>query len=186
MGHVGTISLRLETYQNLLADVLRSIDANGFHRLVLINGHGGNMAPDRAVTTQLAEENIFPISFSWWEAVRAEMAELAEADGGRVGHAGEWETSVQLHLRPHLVDRSRMVADTDTNPFSEHLQAWAWYAERRRDSGQATGVHGNPLVASAAKGERVFKAVVEKLVQLVTELHHLPVRQYRELGSHCP
>ena len=71
MGFPGTISLRLETYQNLLADVVRSIYANGFPLIVIINGHGGNTAPNWAVTTQLAEENIFPISFSYWQAVPA-------------------------------------------------------------------------------------------------------------------
>ena len=47
-------------------------------------------------------------------------------------------------------------------------------------------VMGNPLVASAEKGERLFNAIVGKLVQLVTEMHHAPVRQYKEFGRHCP
>jgi creatinine amidohydrolase len=186
MGFPGTISLRLETYQNMLADVLRSIYANGFPRIVVINGHGGNTAPNRAVTTQVGEENIFPITFSYWEAARDEMAAWSEADAGRVGHGGEWETSLQLYLRPHLIDRNRMVADVFPNPYSTHLQSFAEYAERRRDTVGRTGVMGNPLVASAEKGERVFNVVVTKLAQLVTEMHHAPVRQYKEFGSHCP
>jgi creatinine amidohydrolase len=178
MGFPGTISLRLETYQSLLADVLRSIYANGFPRIVVINGHGGNTAPNWAVTTQLSEENIFPITFSYWQAVREEMAEWAEADGESVGHGGEWETSLQLYLRPHLVETSRMVADEFPNPYSPNLRSFAQYAERRRDTAKGTGGMGNPLVASAEKGERLFTALVKKLVQLVTEMHRAPVRQY--------
>ena len=45
MGFPGTISLRLETFQNLLIDILRSIHANGIARIISINGHGGNPAP---------------------------------------------------------------------------------------------------------------------------------------------
>jgi creatinine amidohydrolase len=186
MGFPGTISLRLETYQNLLADVLRSIAANGFPRIIVINGHGGNTAPNWAVTTQVAEESIFPITFSYWQAVQQEMAAMAEADGSSVGHGGEWETSLQLYLRPQLIDRSRMVADVFPNPYSANLRPFAQYAERRRDTEHGSGVMGNPLVASAEKGERLFAAIVDKLVQLATEMHAAPVRQYRELGSHCP
>lgn len=186
MGFSGTISLRLETYQALLRDVLRSIYANGFPRIVVINGHGGNTAPNWAVTTQVGEENIFPITFSYWQAVRDEMAAWSEADAGQVGHGGEWETSLQLHLRPQLIDRSRMVADVFPNPYSAEVRAFAEYAERRRDTADHTGVMGNPLVASAEKGERLFNAIVEKLVALVAEMHRAPVRQYKEFGSHCP
>lgn len=186
MGFPGTISLRLETYQHLLGDVLRSIYANGFARIIVINGHGGNTAPNWAVTTQLSEEDIFPITFSYWQAVREEMAAWAEADGDSVGHGGEWETSLQLYLRPQLIDRERMVADIFPNPYSPTLQSFARYAERRRDTARGTGVMGNPLVSNREKGERLFEAIVSKLVQLTTEMHHTPVRHYREFGSHCP
>jgi creatinine amidohydrolase len=186
MGFPGTISLRLETYQHLLADVVRGIHANGFPRIVIINGHGGNTAPNWAVTTQLGEEDIFPITFSWWQAVPAEMAALATSDGDEVGHGGEWETSLQLFLRPHLVDTDRMVTDQFPNPYSAGLRHFARYAERRRDTARGTGVMGDPLAATAEKGERIFNSVIEKLVQLVTEMHTAPVRRYNEFGSHCP
>src|SRR5688500_2707890 len=45
MGEVGTITVRLETFIAVLCDVSRSIWANGFHRLILLNGHGGNQQP---------------------------------------------------------------------------------------------------------------------------------------------
>lgn len=186
MGFPGTISLRLETYQNLLADVLRAVYANGFPRIVVLNGHGGNTAPNWTVTTQINQEDIFPISFSYWQAVTTELTEWSEADNGDIGHGGEWETSLQLYLRPHMIDKSRMVADACPNPYSPDLRRFAVYAERRRDTVNGTGVMGNPLAASAKKGARLFNAVVDKLARLVTEMHHSPVRRYKEFGSHCP
>ncbi|MFM9954683.1 MAG: creatininase family protein [Opitutaceae bacterium] len=186
MGFVGTISLRLETYQNLLADILRSIHANGFPRIVVINGHGGNTAPNWAVSTMLGEEDIFPVTYSYWQSVPEEMREWSEADAGSVGHGGEWETSLQLFLRPHLIDTGRMVDDEFPNPYSKNLQHFAQYSERRRDTAKDTGVMGNPHVASAAKGGQLFEAVVAKLVQLATEMHAAPVRHYKDFGSHCP
>ena len=62
MGHAGTISLQLETFQALIADICRSIHANGFERIITVNGHGGNAAPCRAVSWKLAEEDIFTLS----------------------------------------------------------------------------------------------------------------------------
>lgn len=185
MGFPGTISLRLETFQNLLADIFRSIYANGFERIISINGHGGNAASCRAVSWQVAEENIFTLSFNWWDVVEKELREWGDADQD-VGHGGEWETSVQLHLRDHLVDKSRIDRDqTGTQPFTGEL-SFAVFAERRRDTLQGTGIMGDAFAASAEKGRRIFDLTCQRLERLVRECRQLPVRQYREFDSHCP
>ena len=184
MGFPGTISLRLETFQMLLADIFRSIYANGFKRIISINGHGGNSAPCRAVSWQVAEENIFTLSFNWWDAVAKELPAWSAAHEG-VGHGGEWETAVQLHLRHHLIDQERIDKDeSGTQPFSEEV-AFAEFSERRRDTINDTGIMGDAFAASAEKGEQIFELVCERLEKLVRQYHQLPVRQYREFGSHC-
>jgi len=116
-----------------------------------VNGHGGNSAPNAAVTTQVGEHDIFPITFNWWQAAAPEMLALSEADEGRVGHGGEWETSLQLHLRPHLIDSSKMTDDVFPNPFSAELRQFAQYAERRRDTAKIDRNHGQP--AGGERGE---------------------------------
>ena len=191
MGFPGTISLGMETYRNLVLDVCRSIFANGFKRIVLLNGHGGNRAPNATVVHQISEENIFVLALSWWELVPDEMARLASSDGDDVGHGGEWETSVQLYLRPHLILNDRMVTDRDlTNPFSvevrRFIREFGAFAERRRDTEKRTGVMGNPLAASPEKGGALFGAAVARLEKVLREFHNLPVRQYKEFGSFCP
>ena len=184
MGFPGTISLRLETFQNLLVDIFRSIHANGFERIISVNGHGGNHAPCRAVSWSVAEEDIFTLSFSWWDMVEKELREWSATDES-VGHGGEWETAVQLHLRNHLVDHSRIDSDqTGTQPFGDEL-AFAEFAERRRDTVKDTGIMGDATVASAEKGGRIFALACDRLEKLVREYHELPVRHYREFGSHC-
>ena len=45
MGEVGTITLGLEVFIAVLCDVCRSIWANGFERIIMLNGHGGKQAP---------------------------------------------------------------------------------------------------------------------------------------------
>src|SRR5690242_3940989 len=59
MGHIGTITLRFETYIAVVSDICRSIHANGFERIILLNGHGGNKAINQAIGVKLAEEDIF-------------------------------------------------------------------------------------------------------------------------------
>ncbi|MEE2658427.1 MAG: creatininase family protein [Candidatus Latescibacterota bacterium] len=184
MGFAGTISLRLETFQMLLADVCRSVHANGFERIVIVNGHGGNWGPCRSVSWQLAEEDIFTLSFNWWDAVAAELPDWSATDEG-VGHGGEWETAVQLYLRPQMVDMARAQADKSlTAPFTDPALGFAEFAERRRDTAQGTGIMGDALAASAEKGKRIFDLACDRLTALAREYHELPVRQYREFGSH--
>ncbi len=184
LGFPGTISLSAATYMAVLADVCRSIHRNGFQRIVVVNGHGGNDAPNRVVRDILAEEDIFLVAYSWWRSVEQEMLAWSEADGGSVGHGGEWETSVQLYLREHLVDRSRINADVFPNPFSPALQHFARFAERRRDTVAHTGTMGDATAATAEKGERIFRLAADRLEQAVREYHVQPVRHYREFGSH--
>ena len=185
LGFPGTISLRLETFQNLLLDVLRSIHANGFERILVLNGHGGNWGPARAVCWEIAQEDIFPVCVNWWQVVDQELRDWGEADRD-VGHGGEWETSVQLFLRPQLVDWTRANRDqAGTQPFTADL-AFAEFAERRRDTAAGTGTMGDATAATAEKGGRVFGLACERLTRLVRQFHEMPVRHYREFGTHCP
>jgi len=157
----------------------------GITKLVIINGHGGNNAPNHVVRDTLSQENIFPVAFSWWQMVPREMGELAEEDGESVGHGGEWENSVMLHLREHLVFKELMNNDIFVNPFSDEIRHFAGFSERRRDTRDITGTMGSALAASAEKGKKIFDHAVNHLEQLAREFHTVPPRDYREFGSHC-
>ena len=185
LGEVGTITARVETYLALLSDICRSIWANGFRRIVLLNGHGGNRDIIRVVSVKLAEEDIWVLPITYWEMVPEVLREAAETDPGFIGHGGEWETSLQLYLRPHLIDCARMVADSEREPrLSDEVLRFTGFPERRRE--REHGVHGNPLTASYEKGERLFQAARAMLVEVCRQYHAQPVRGYREFGSHCP
>jgi creatinine amidohydrolase len=182
MGEVGTITISVETFIAMVSDVCRSIWANGFHRIVLLNGHGGNRDIQRVVSVKLAEENIWVLPITHWDMVQSVM-DTGDFDHF-IGHGGEWETSLQLFLRPDLIDRDRIVADFERPGFTDDIRAFTGFPERRRE--REHGVHGNPTTASAEKGERFFSAAQAKLIEVCRQYHGQPVRDYREFGSHCP
>ena len=80
MGGYGTITVRLETFIDVVSDFCRSIKANGFERIILMNGHGGNVAPVTAIANKLAHENIITLSFPYWSLVQQEMRDWSTAD----------------------------------------------------------------------------------------------------------
>jgi creatinine amidohydrolase len=184
MGEPGTIRLRLETFLSLLCDAALSIWQNGFHRIVLLNGHGGNIHPVGAAAVKLSEGDVWTIPLTYWQMVPDDLAAWSEADAGSIGHAGEWETSLQLALHPGLTGMSRAVSDMWETHFRPEVAAFARYPERRRVT--ATGVVGEATRGSAEKGERLLAVLDERLEALCRDLHASAPPAYWERRSHCP
>ena len=67
--------------------------------------------------------------------------------------------------------------------MSPDVQKYAHFPERRRE--MQHGVMGDPFVATAEKGERLFNVLKERLVALCREYHDEEPPKYREFGSHC-
>jgi creatinine amidohydrolase len=192
MGFLGTLTLRLETFIEVLCDVSRSLKANGFERIVLLNGHGGNVAPQRSASVKLSEEDVWALPLPYWDLAEDELRAWSETDQGSIGHGGEWETSLLLFLRPQLIEKGKILSTDDpagygwprsTGRFSPKLARYAQWPERRREA--PYGVVGDPRVASAEKGERLFGVLSERLVELCREFHSQELRRYRQFGSSC-
>ena len=190
MGFLGTLTLQLETFIAVLCDVCCSLKANGFERIILVNGHGGNVAPQRAAAVKLAEEDVWALPLTYWDMVSDELTAWSDADKEDVGigHGGEWETSLQLYLRPQLIATDKIQRDGYGWPrpegrFSPRVERYASWPERRREA--PLGVVGQPAAASAEKGERIFRVLVARLVEVCRELHGQSLRRYRQFGSDC-
>ncbi len=182
MGEVGTITLGLEVFIAVLCDVSRSIWANGFHRIILLNGHGGNEAPTWVASVKLAEEDVWALALTYWNMALDELKAMSDADDS-IGHGGEWETSLQMYLRGDLIDSSLMVKDEWRRHFSLEVQKYAIFPERRRE--MENGVMGDPFVASAEKGKALFDIFLDRLVMLCRDYHAEEPPRYKEFGSHC-
>jgi len=69
INYPGTISVRSETYIQFVADILRSLNHSGFHRILVVNGHGGNsIISSKLVEVQNECPGLKLSWYSWWES----------------------------------------------------------------------------------------------------------------------
>src|SRR2546423_13339580 len=66
---LGTITLRVETYMSILRDILDAMAEQGFKRILIVNGHGGNTPAQGLVGEWMADHSGVRIKFhNWWNA----------------------------------------------------------------------------------------------------------------------
>ncbi len=173
MSFGGTITLDLPAFGALVEGVCRSLVRHGFRRIALLNAHGGNENALRTITDELTPKLGIPIvQFTYWYAAAPAIAEILETQTG-LSHACEAETSMMMAARPELVahDRIRLAKVNRSPDVEPGVYRWRTIASR-----SSSGVMGNPEAASAAKGERLFEAISDRLSERLSnkELWGLP------------
>ena len=160
------INLNPSTQTVILNDILASLASAKVRKFVLVNGHGGN--DFRQILRELAPRfpQMFLSTLSWFGL-----------DDGRsivdvVGdHADERETSLMLHLAPHLVAPRETWGDGRS--IAWRLDALnrklAWSPRQWTKATVDTGV-GDPRAATAAKGKAYFDVLARKMADYVVEL----------------
>ena len=110
----GTISIRPEVMTMYYADVLRNLLRMGFRKILILNGHDGNIGLGRGAIGQVADEvkDSAMLFENWWEFLPEDMMKTLrmfhQANGGH-GHGGPLETSAVAAFRPDLIhlDKAR-------------------------------------------------------------------------------
>lgn len=161
----ATFSLRASTLVSVIADVARSAAASGFDRLVIVNGHAGNIGPGLTALAECGAEACRVEFLSYWTLVDAAgVAERSPRDGGGVGHAGEVETSIALHLGDHAITE-RLPAPPG-KPLDEGPGSRDPIARLPRPLDEApTGVYGDPGGATAELGALVMEQAITRLAE---------------------
>ena len=91
LAYPGTISLRLSTLLDVVEDLVRSVYGYGFRRILVLNGHGGNIpARGRLYEVASALPELRLAWYDWWlsETVHA----VAEKHGLQPAHANWLES----------------------------------------------------------------------------------------------
>ena len=176
----GTISVGPETLARLVYDVGMSAAQNGISKLVIVNGHGGNMPTLQYAAQMINRDAHIFTCVDTGETSDADIARLAETKEDV--HAGEIETSTALATRPELVDVTRLKKFVPK--FSSHYLDFSseysveWYAHTSRIS--PTGVLGDPTKATAEKGRAMWEAMISHLVSFVEGLKPLSLAEIHE------
>lgn len=169
----GTLSANVSTHVDMLCELFEPLLEDGHQRLLVLNGHGGNVD-----TMQMALRELQPdyprhvlAAASYWDLAAAELAALAEGPRKGMGHACEFETSMMLALRPELVRREQI---EDDPPRDDPALRGLFLAD---DMFQKTdhGAVGYPSRATAAKGQAFLAAAVGRAVEVVRALLARPV-----------
>ncbi len=152
----GTLSAAPRTYLDLLGDLVDNLVMHGFRRVLLLNGHGGNMVPAQQAIFEARQRyrtraDLLLLSATYWLLGSQPDAHDRSLVQSQMGHACEWETSMILHLAPALVgDLRRLEAVSPTMPFEPAAQGWI--TRERSEPGHI----GDPQRATAAKGATLF------------------------------
>src|SRR5438105_1348447 len=109
----ATLSAEVDTHIAMLCDLLVPLLDDGYQRVLVLNGHGGNIdtmhVALRRLMTRYRGRTL--TAASYWELAEKELAALAEGPRKVMGHACEFETSLMLALRPELVRREEIKDD---------------------------------------------------------------------------
>jgi creatinine amidohydrolase len=170
-----TLNLNPSTQARILADLVTALDGQGIHKLVIVNGHGGN--DFRQMIRELQPDTrVFLSSINWWSCV--DVKQFVEEAGD---HAGEAETAAMMHLAPELVRPLSDAGDGHARPSALRgiREGWAWAPRRWTQVTADTGI-GNPAKATAAKGEAYVGAAVERISDFLVELAALDLRRLYE------
>jgi creatinine amidohydrolase len=153
----GTFSISAATYHAVLRDLCRSILQAGFKRIVLVNGHGGNIQALAVLTGELTRELAAPIATTTYFMEGASEAAGILEDQKGVMHACEGETSMMMAVHPDLVDRSCL--NEAHGPAFDIAGSLMPSLKRFRSFAELTssGVAGDARKASAQKGEALFE-----------------------------
>ncbi|WP_293031950.1 creatininase family protein [Natronococcus sp.] len=161
----GTMWVSEDTFRSYVRESVESLAHHGFDRVVLVNGHGGNIDALREVGGRLTRsDEAYAVPFTWFEAVGDHSSDM--------GHGGPLETALVRHIDGKLVreDRLEEARDGGADGWGE----WTSHANLAYDSAEFTdnGVVGDPMDGDERRGEELLElaaGALKRLLEAVAE-----------------
>jgi creatinine amidohydrolase len=162
----GTMTLRPETYLRLVSDVIESLAHWGVRRVLVVNGHGGNIDALRLVSRTARRDHGVLVASVMWARIAAD-AIAARVGSSRYGHACESETSVAMAAAPQVVRADRIAApaerwsvDVWTDPPAPIVDQTVLLHEWSAD-----GALGDARLASAELGAAIVDVAATRTLE---------------------
>ena len=176
----GTIWLSATTLLAVLDDIGRCVATTDARKLVFLNGHGGNSALVGVANREIRLAHGL-MTFLAHPGVPPDQGGESAADELGMGiHGGEDETSLMLHLAPHLVDMDLATRNVpESIAANDHVRfggtvGFGWLSDDFGPDGHI----GDPTGATAERGRQIFDAAVERFCAALREIadFELPTR----------
>lgn len=166
MNFAGTVSLQAETLLAVVNDIIASLVRHGFRHFVFFNGHGGNAALLQSFAFDLRDRYdavIYNLDL-WGGGFFSEMiAEYFPTLVMKEVHTASIETALIQYLYPHLA--GDVPARGEQKEFGGGLRH-GWLAEDY----SPIGVIGDPSLANAETGEKIYRDAVDRACGLLRDL----------------
>jgi creatinine amidohydrolase len=161
-----TMSVNPETLVGIITDLLSSLIQNKISRVLIINGHDGNIGPIEIAARTIKNkhpEMIIACLESWWTLIGQLKKDLFEVWSG-LGHGGEAETSAVLAVRPDLVNMES--APKEVIPkLPVNIRIFWKFNELT-----STGATGAPQKANIKKGRKILQVLEDVLLSFIKEM----------------
>lgn len=163
------INLNPSTQLAILTDIIEVLNRQGIFKLLILNSHGGNDFKPMLRELGLKYPSMYLCTCNWFQSLNKD--DYFEHLGD---HADEMETSLIMHLAPHLV---LPLDEAGTGQEKKHrikafTEGWVWSERKWSQVTEDTGV-GDPKAATKEKGEKYFTAVTKKTAELFYDLSKL-------------
>jgi creatinine amidohydrolase len=185
----GTISLSATTYMRVLREAVESLVKHGIRKITLINGHGGNEAPNITACREIRETIYYQYGVDveigtllYWDVIPEKVWDqvLEQEPQRKIGHGGEAETSILLAVAPRAV-RLDLVRSPDSRPRPTPPFFRAWYQDEYSPDGHTD----DAKAAHIDKGRKLLKAAVTGTVAALEDfITFRPVGTRSHPGRH--
>ena len=181
MQYAGSMRLTTATFLDVFRDVCDSLFQHGFEHVLIVNGHGGNVAALTVAINSYLETTGRRIPVMNWLDLASDV--ISEMDTPAT-HAEEAETSLAIALGQRvLMDRATRDAFNRSDAVREAGLPWSdlgrYDAHHRGPSAivpmdmlrdiTPSGVVGDATRANRQTGERILDVVLPRMVQLARE-----------------
>jgi creatinine amidohydrolase/Fe(II)-dependent formamide hydrolase-like protein len=169
----GTIKVSPQALSQFAYEIGISAAKNGITKLVIINGHGGNIPALQFAAQMINRDAHIFTCVETGETSEKDILSLIDTPNDV--HAGEIETSTTLAIRPHMVRKNKMRKFIPR--FSSRYLNFStkrsveWNARIAKIS--SSGVLGDPTKASKEKGKKIWTIMIKHLVEFVEDLKNM-------------
>lgn len=173
LAYGGTVSFTSTTYLQMLHDIGESLITCGFHKIIFVNGHGGNEKLMLQAAQDLAVRHpVWTAAASYWNIARSALQESGASEIGLVpGHAGSFETSLVQCMAPHLVRQQEIKAEHKMNSWVSSTATGVFLGKHKELTGK-DGFTDAAAKATAEKGSVYLQAVTGEVSNWLIDVIH--------------